>query len=134
VKRDTRKERKLEVCRDIPEKIKRLIEKAEGARERALLLTVGVTRLRASELRGLKWSNVDLKSAELHVRQRADRYNRMEPPKSDSSVRTVPIPPEALSALKVWNLECPPNAGDLVVPTSTGKVDTIPICCGALHR
>jgi integrase len=103
--------------------MERLIEKATATRDRALLLTVSMTGLWASELRGLRWSDVDLKGAELHVRQRADRYNVMGPPKTESSVRTMPIAPEALSALKRWKLECPPNDGDLVFPTSTGKVE-----------
>ena len=46
-------------------------------RSRPLLLTAIFTGLRASELRGLRWSDVDLKDGELHVRQRADRYNEM---------------------------------------------------------
>lgn len=125
IKRDKRKERKLEVGIDIPEpkEIKALIGKATANRDRALLLTVALTGLRASELRGLRWRDVDLKAAELHVRQRADRYNVMGPPKSESSRRSLPIPPEALTALKLWKLECPRNDGDLVFPTSTGNVE-----------
>lgn len=125
IKRDKRKERKLEVGVDIPDpkEIKALIGKATANRDRALLLTVSLTGLRASELRGLRWRDVDLKSAELHVRQRADRYNVMGPPKSESSRRSLPIPPEALTALKLWKLECPRNDGDLVFPTSTGHVE-----------
>jgi integrase len=119
IKRDKRKERKLEVGRDIPEpkEVKRLIETATATRDRALLLTVSLTGLRASELRGLRWSDVDLKAAELYVRQRADRYNVMGPPKTESSVRAMPMPPEALFALKRWKLECPANDGNLVFPT-----------------
>lgn len=125
IKRDRRKERKLEVGRDIPEprEVKRLIEQATGSRDRALLLVVSLTGLRASELRGLRWSDVDLKAAELHVRQRADRFNVIGPPKSESSVRTVPLPPETLSALKRWKLECPISDLDLVFPTSTGAIE-----------
>jgi integrase len=44
---------------------------------RALLLTASFTGLRASELRGLRWDNVDMKTAVLQVRQRADRYNKI---------------------------------------------------------
>jgi integrase len=44
-------------------------------RWRPLLLTAIFTGLRSSELRGLRWEDVDLKTGELHVRQRADRYN-----------------------------------------------------------
>jgi integrase len=125
IKRDKRKERKLEVGRDIPEprEIKRLIEAATDARDRALLLTVALTGLRASEMRGLRWSDVDLKAADLQVRQRADRFNVMGPPKTESSARALPIPPELLSALKRWKLECPVNPGDLVFPTSKGHVE-----------
>ena len=41
-------------------------------RWRPLLLTLIFTGLRACELRGLRWSDIDLKRGELHVRQRAD--------------------------------------------------------------
>jgi integrase len=34
------------------------------------LITVTFTGLRSSELRGLRWDDVDLKRGELHVRQR----------------------------------------------------------------
>ena len=36
--------------------------------------------LAGTELRGLRWSDVDLKTGELHVRQRADRYNAIGKP------------------------------------------------------
>ena len=45
------------------------------------------TGLRISELRGLRWDDVDLKKAELHVRQRADRYNKIGHPKSAAAGR-----------------------------------------------
>jgi integrase len=66
---------------------------------------------------------VDLKASELHVRQRADRYCKIGAPKSDSSVRTVPLAPDVLAALKVWKLACPKGEGDLVFPTAQGKVE-----------
>ena len=118
-----RQELKLEVGRDIPTvlEIKRMTDAAKSDRTKALVLTMALTGLRASELRGLRWSDVDLKAAELNVMQRADRYNDMGAPKSGSSVRSVPLAPEALAALKVWKLQCP--AGDLVFPTATGKPD-----------
>ena len=41
-------------------------------------------------------------------------------PKSDASVRTIPIDPDVTApALKEWKLKCPPS--DLVFPTRTGK-------------
>ncbi len=124
--RDRRSERKLEVGRDIPTaaEIKRMVDAATDAKRRALLLTAALTGLRASELRGLRWGDVDLRAGELHVRQRADRWNEIGPPKSASSRRTVPLNSGVLvPALKQWKLACPPNEGDLVFPTSEGNVE-----------
>src|SRR5262249_55615714 len=85
-------------------------------RMRALILTAALTGLRASELRGLRWSDIDLKAGELHVRQRANKYGTIGAPKSASSRRTVPIDPAVLMpALKAWKIACPPSA-DLVFP------------------
>jgi integrase len=125
IKRNKRSEPTLEVGRDIPTlgEVKRLIEAANDLRRRALLLTAALTGLRASELRGLRWADVNLKASELHVRQRADRYNAIGAPKSASGVRTVPFAPEMLSALKEWRLACPKGEADLVFPTAAGKVE-----------
>jgi integrase len=123
---DKRKKRKLEVGRDIPtiEEVARMVKAAKQPKMRALLMTAATTGLRASELRGLRWSDVDLLSArELHVRQRADRWNQIGPPKSEGSRRTIPLGPELILALKEWKLACPKGEHDLVFPTSTGAIE-----------
>ena len=79
--------------------------------------------MRASELRGLRWKDVDLKKNELHVRQRADRYNTIGVPKSESGERTVPFPPIVSNCLREWKLACPRNDLDLVFPTSRGNIE-----------
>jgi integrase len=120
-----RLERKLEVGRDIPSpaEVKRLVQAtADNPRMRALLLTVALCGPRASELRGIRWVDVDLKADELYVRQRADRYNVIGAPKSASGTRTIPLAPELVVALKVWKLACPKASLDLVFPTSTGGI------------
>jgi integrase len=119
------REHKLEVGRDIPttDEIRRLIAAAEDSKRRALLLTAALTGLRASELRGLRWSDVDLKAEELHVRQRADLFCQLGAPKTKSSVRTVPLAPDVLAALKQWKLACPKGEADLVFPTATARVE-----------
>jgi integrase len=85
IKRDSRGKRKLQIGVDIPtpEEIKRIVQAAKS-RSRSLIVTAIFTGLRSSELRGLRWPDVDLKSGELHVRQRADRYNEMGKPKSEA--------------------------------------------------
>jgi integrase len=92
-------------------------------RWRPLLLTAIFTGLRSSELRGLRWEDVDLKTGELHVRQRADRYNVIGSPKSKAGHRTVPLGPEVRNLLREWRLRCPRSELDLVFPTSSGGID-----------
>jgi integrase len=124
--KDKRSKQRLEAGRDFPTpgEVKRLIDAADKDDKRhALLLTAALTGLRASELRGLRWSDIDLKTGELHVRQRADRYGKIGSPKSDSSRRTIPLAPDLLMALKKWKLACPKGEADVVFPTSTGRID-----------
>ena len=69
-----------------PAEIKRLVEEAKGSRQRALVLTAALCGLRASELRGLRWSDVKLETSELEVRQRADRVVISRVPVLDHAV------------------------------------------------
>jgi integrase len=129
IKKNGKRERGgLERGRDFPtpDEISRLHQAAKGPRQRALLLTAAQTGLRASELRGLRWSDVDLQTTEpsLHVRQRADRWKVIGPLKSDAGIRTVPLSPDLIDALKAWKLKCPKTAapGALVFPGAGGQV------------
>jgi integrase len=119
-----REKRKLEVGVDIPtmDEVKRILDAAQG-RWRPLLVTLVFTGLRASELRGLRWRDIDLKRGELHVRQRADRYNAIGRPKSRSGERTIPLGSRLVNTLREWKLVCPKGEGDLVFPTSTGAIE-----------
>jgi integrase len=115
---------KLKIGVDIPApaEIKAIIEALDG-RWRPLLLTAIFTGLRASELRGLRWNHVDLKKAELHVRERADKYNQMGAPKTEAGERTVPLPPIVVNTLREWKLVCPKSGGGLVFPTGAGSIE-----------
>jgi integrase len=95
---------------------------AAAGRYKPLLLTAIFTGLRASELRGLRWEDVDLKRSELHVRQRADRYNKFGKPKSEAGERTVPLPPMLVATLREHRLAAPPSELGLVFPHSNGDV------------
>jgi len=119
-----RQKGRVKVGVDIPtrEEIKAIVDHAKG-RWRPFLLTAIFTGLRASELRGLRWADVDLGRRELHVRQRADRYNEIGVPKSGAGERTVPLPPIVANALREWKLACPKGDRDLVFPTSTGQIE-----------
>jgi integrase len=115
---------KLKVGIDIPTpaEIRAIIAKLSGAR-RPLLLTAIFTGLRASELRGLRWADIDLKRGELHVRQRADRYGKIGRPKSEAGERTVPLPPLVLSVLREHRLACANGELGLAFPNGKGGID-----------
>jgi integrase len=120
---DKRGERRLRVGVEIPsaDEIKAIITKMPD-RWRPVLLTAIFAGLRSSELRGLRWEDVNLKDAELHVRQRADRYNVIGKPKSEAGHRTVPLGPMVLNTLREWKLKCPKGEQGLVFPTGSGRI------------
>jgi hypothetical protein len=65
----------LRAGQDFPTKaeLKLLIDRAPE-RWRPFFVTAIFTGMRASELRGLRWSDVDLDAGTIHVRQRADKW------------------------------------------------------------
>src|SRR5262249_34000540 len=91
---------------------------------RPTMLTAILTGLRISELRGLRWDDVDLKRSELHVRQRADRYNKIGPVKTVAGERVIPLPPTLVSTLRKWKLACPNSELGLAFPAADGKVES----------
>jgi len=101
-----------------------MLAHAQG-RWRPLLVTATFTGLRASELRGLRWKDIDLKKGDLRVRQRADRFNEIGPPKSGAGHRTVPFGKLVANTLKEWKLACPKSEGDLVFPNGVGNVESL---------
>jgi integrase len=123
-KAERRQKGKLKIGVDIPtrEEIKAVVEAAKG-RWRPVLLTAIFTGLRASELRGLRWTDVDLEKRVLHVRQRADRYSAIGKPKSESGERSVPLTPIVVNTLREWKLACPKSEAGLVFPSSGGLVE-----------
>jgi integrase len=118
------REAKLEVGRDIPtrDEVRRIVDAASG-KGRALLLVAALTGLRASELRGLRWTDVDLAKHQIHVRQRADRWCKIGQPKSAAGTRTVPIEDMVVNTLREWRLQCPKGPENLVFPTRSGRVE-----------
>lgn len=139
-RRQERRQRgKLKVGVDIPtrEEIKAIVGAVVG-RWRPLLLTAIFQGLRASELRGLRWIDVDFDKREIRVHQRADRFNEIGQPKSEAGERTIPAPPIVLNTLKEWKLACPKKptgqfdadgnpimALELVFPNGSGNVESL---------
>lgn len=107
-----------------PDEVRKLLAAATG-RFRPFLLTAIFTGLRASELRGLRWVDVDLAANKLNVTQRADESGAIGSPKSASSRRTVPLPPMVSAALKAWKAECPAGEAGLVFPNGSGRPESL---------
>jgi integrase len=125
-RQEQRQKGRLKLGIDIPlrKEVKALLGALEG-RWRPLILTATFCGLRASELRGLRWQDVDMDKREIRVHQRADRFNDIGRPKSLSGERTVPAPPMVINSLKEWKLAAPRGALDLVFPNGQGKVEQL---------
>jgi integrase len=117
-----RHRRKLEVGRDIPtpEQVRALLDAAQPP-VRAILALAALTGLRASEIRGLRWDDLDLRAGEVTIRQRADRWGVVGSPKSEEARRTVPFGPELAVILKEHKLASQPGGRELVFPNRVGK-------------
>jgi integrase len=115
---------KLVIGRDIPSKaeINAILNKAEG-RWRPLFITAVFSGMRASELRGLAWPDIDFERRVIHVRQRADLWGAMGAPKSEAGDREIPMSPRTVNALREWRLECPGGKLGLVFPNGIGNVE-----------
>ena len=121
VKIPSREKRTIEI--PTKEEVRNMVKNVSD-KWRALLITALFTGLRASELRGLCWTNTDLDEAVLHVRQRVDQWRNFGPPKTKAGIRDVPLAPMVVSELKKWKLRCPVGELDLVFPNGAGKPES----------
>lgn len=138
-RQEKRQKGRLKIGVDIPtrEEVKALLGVLTG-RWRPLILTAAFCGLRASELRGLRWEDIDFNKGRIRVHQRADRFNDIGRPKSETSERAVPAPPMVMNALREWKLACPKRdtgnidergqkimALELVFPNGQAKVESL---------
>jgi integrase len=93
-------------------------------RWRPIILTAIFCGLRGSELRGLRWADVDLEGRQISVTQRADAFHKIGRLKSKAGYRSIPCPPMVINALREWKLVCPKGDLGLAFPTGAGKVES----------
>jgi integrase len=91
---------------------------------RALVLVAIFCGLRASELRGLRWADVDFEARLINVTQRADASHKIGKLKSKMAYRSLRLSSLVLNALREWKLACPKGDLDLVFPNGIGKVES----------
>lgn len=119
VTRSSRERSRVEIpTRD---ELKLLLDNA-GDDFKPLVMTAILTGLRASEIRGLRWADIDFKASTISVNQRADKFCHIGPPKSKAGYRTIPIGPALVKMLKEWKLRCPIGDLGLAFPNSEGGV------------
>jgi integrase len=109
----------------LPGELRAILDAATGE-ALAMFCLAALAGLRASEIRGLRW-DPDLKLSDgptVMVSQRADKWGRIGPPKSEASRRTIPLSETSAQALRVWKL-AQPSGRSLVFGTSTGRPDSL---------
>jgi integrase len=80
-----------------PDEFQKLVQQL-SVRDRAMVLLIGSTGLRRSEMIALTWSDLNLRSMEINVLRSCVR-NRIGKTKTESSRRPVPLHPLVLNAL-----------------------------------
>lgn len=98
--------------------------RAAPTKHRPLIVTTIYTGMGMSELRELRWEDVDFTRSIIQVRQRADRFKKIGKPKSGSSRRDIPIAPSVKKVLMAWKVDCPEGEMDLVFPNGIGNVES----------
>lgn len=109
-----------------PDQLKRILDLAENP-WRTMFCILTLDGLRAGEVLGLKWSDIDFDRSLLHIKRTA-WYGKIQTAKSEASETVLPIPTSLLAVLKDYQLAWKPNdAGFLFVtrnnrPPSSNKV------------
>jgi integrase len=88
-----------------PEEFQKLVQQL-SVRDRAMVLLIGSTGLRRSEMIALTWSDLNIRTMEVNVLRSCVR-NRFGETKTESSRRPVPLHPIVLSALLEWRAQSP---------------------------
>jgi len=103
-----------------PEEFQKLVQQL-SVRDRAMVLLIGSTGLRRSEMIGLTWSDLNLSTMEVNVLRSCVR-NRIGKTKTEASQRPVPLHPIVLSALLEWRAQSPYAADlDFLFPSTRLK-------------
>ena len=117
IQRPRREKKEIDIL--TPEEIELLLENTHEHYRVAFLIAV-MTGLRAGELWGLKWDDIDWYSKQIYVR-RTLWNGEFHTPKSRHSIRKVDIPDILVEELRLWELRCPPNKYNLVFPSPKGE-------------
>jgi integrase len=118
-----RKRRSVVEGEDIPTKAGLQVILAKAGKWYPLLVTAAFTGMRSSELRGLRWGDVDFEAKAVHVRRRADARRTIGDPKSAAGTRTIPLIDIVANALRARRVESEwAGPDDYVFCNSRGRI------------
>lgn len=129
------------------EEVRRLLAVTAGTRHHSLWIFLVTTGVRLGEALALRWADIDLVEGHAKIRRALQRQRGVGmvfvEPKSSRGRRTVPFPPETLTALeahrhdlererqqaaKLW------QENDLVFPSPDGRPRDMPYLSFTFHR
>jgi integrase len=87
---------------------------------RTLFCILAMDGLRAGEVLGLQWDDIDFERQLLHIRRSA-WYGQLQTAKGEASETVLPIPEALLSVLKEYRLRWKPNPRGLLFVTRNGR-------------
>lgn len=120
--------------REVPNRdaVRDLIGRAPSGLFKTILSVAAGTGMREGELLALCWDQIELgerkEPGKIHVRQTlswargSEQYQRahFREPKTKAGRRTIPIMPELVHVLRIWQLACPKGERGLVFPNAQG--------------
>jgi integrase len=126
IKEDTRNKPLLTEGQDFPsrQEVRAVISTVSDLWLRAFIVVAVFAGMRASELRGLSWPDVDYDRRIIRVRQRASQWGELGPPKSKAGRRDIPMDDLVAEALKEWEAVCPAGEHKLVFPNGVGNIES----------
>jgi integrase len=109
------------------DEVVRILDAVRDTRWYPLIATAAFAGLRSSELRALRWVDIDFDAGEINVWRRADEKGKIDRPKSKAGTRAILLSDDLAGILRRWRLNCPRNAEgmvELVFPTGIGTVES----------
>ena len=103
-----------------PDEITALLDAVEDPKYNMLFRLAIMSGARQGEMLGLKWSDIDWDSNQIHIK-RTFNNQAWYAPKSKTSIRKIDIGPSTMTALKRWRLQCPVTELNLVFPNGAGQ-------------
>ena len=118
-----RKRRAIVEGEDLPTKAELQAILAKAGDWYPLLVTAAFTGMRSSELRGLRWDDIDFDIKAVHVRRRADYRRMIGDPKSAAGTRAIPLIDLVANALRAHRVASKwAGADDYVFCNGAGRI------------